>query len=204
MNKKLLISIVSLVVVLALGVGATYALFTSNTVTISANTLTTGEATIKLCNKLGLNDWRNTLSPVLILTDMIPGGTERELTGSAEIYLGNDNGVLGTNNTGGCVSYFDAAGHSDVAMRMIPKVSNLNCPGVSVLGDQLELRFDMNGSSTGYAPLSWWVNNIGPYTPTFNPGETARVLMYARLVSGAAAQKTTCTFDVTFTGEQVL
>lgn len=93
MKKKLLKSIISLAVVLALGAGATYALFTSNTVTISNNTLTTGEAAIKLCNADGTNNWKTSVNPSFTLADMIPGG-EGELSEGMRIYLGNDGGGL--------------------------------------------------------------------------------------------------------------
>lgn len=204
MNKKLLKSIVSLVAVLALGVGVTYALFTSNTVTISNNTLTTGEATIKLCNRDGTNNWKNSISPGLILTDMVPG-VEEELTDDTHrIYLGNDGGNLSALWGGVCDSYGDPAGSSDVPMRMVPKVMNVNCFGDSILKDQLKLRFTFSGGDdTGLGTLTYWMGNVAPYGPTFAVDAGYRIRMYSELDPSATLQNKTCTFDVDFTGVQV-
>src|SRR3989344_7439758 len=123
MSKKLLMSVSSLVTVLAVGVGATYALFTSNPVTISETTVNTGDATIKLCNATGANNWRNSISGFTV-DGLVPDGPEKEVTLGASVYVGNDHGGFATAVDGGatCGAYFDTAGTSNVDMKMVPSV----------------------------------------------------------------------------------
>ena len=74
MNKHILKGVVSIAVVVALGVGATYAAFTSNTVTISNNQLATGSANIKVCNNTNLaNGWQESINPNLTLAGLTSG-----------------------------------------------------------------------------------------------------------------------------------
>lgn len=204
MEKRLFKSIISLVAVLALGAGATYALFTSNTVTVSNNTLTTGEATIKLCNVDGDNEWQNSISPVFTLTDLVPGAVEEELSATAEIWLGNDGGGLVPVAPGKCTAYdaIDGVGSSDVTMNFVPVVTNLVCGDASLLND-LTLRLELNGTTMNTLSLGTWAANITAYGPTLAPDFAGQLKLYAALDSGATVQNTTCTFDVTFTGEQV-
>src|SRR3989338_7009653 len=146
MRKKLWMSISSLAAVLVIGAGVTYALLTSNTATISATTLNTGTATIKLCNSTGENDWRNLISGFTV-DGLVPGGPEKEVTDLVEIFVGNDNGGLDTAlGVDVCDSYFDAAGTSDVDMKIVPSLTGVVCSDASLEGD-ISLRFAFGATS---------------------------------------------------------
>ena len=198
-------SVTSIVSVLALGVGTTFALLTSNTATLSNNTITTGSAAIKLCkaNAGGEDNWKNTLAGNFTLSDMVPGASERELTAGADIEVGNDSGTLTDNLTGPtrCNGYLDAASSSDVNLKLVPKIETLVCPGT--LPTDLQLRFDIGGIDSGYGTLAFWQTNTTQYGVQFSPDQNGQIKVFSQLSSGATQQNNTCTFDLTFTGGQV-
>lgn len=202
MKKRLIQSVFSLVAILALGTGATYALFTSNTVTVSNNTLTTGNATVKICNALGANNWRNSVNPSFVANKLVPGGPEKELSSTGELYLGNDNGGLVPVAPGKCTSYFDAAGMSDVPMKFVPQMTAVTCDDAS-LKDQMMVRFEIGGVDSGYGSLTFWETNTTTYGATVNPDFAGSLKIYTKLDSAATLQNKTCTFNATFTGKQV-
>jgi len=203
MYKKLFLSATSLVSVVALGIGTTYALFTSNTVTMSANSITTGVAAIKLCRATTDDAWRNALTTNFTLTGMIPGGVEKELTTGAEIHVGNDSGGLINNLTvpTRCNTYGDTASSSSTNVKLVPKIQNLVCPGT--LPTDLQLRFEIGGIDSGFGTMAFWQTNATPYGAQFNPDQDGQVKIFSQLSSGATDQGTACTFDVTFQGLQV-
>lgn len=202
MKKKLLMSISSLVAVLVIGAGVTYALLTSNTATISATTLTTGTATIKLCKNTGANDWRNSVSGFTV-GGLVPG-VEKEVTAGEVVYIGNDDGALDTAfGTSVCDSYSDAAGTSDVDMKMVPSVSITSCSDPS-LEDDISLRFEIGLTDSGYGSLSFWAApNTTPYGDTVVINGTQLVKIFATLDLTSEIAGGTCTFDTNFSGEQV-
>lgn len=203
MYKKLVLSATSLLSVLALGIGATYALFTSNTATLSANTLTTGLAEIRVCKENTPGTWDTTAAGFTV-SAMVPGAAESELTTGSQVYLGNDDGTLNTElGAGICDQYTGAPGSSDIPLQMVPKLSNLSCGNVSLETD-MQLRFVINSIDSGYGTLSFWTTNTTPYGGTFTPGVAHQVQIFTKLSSGATVQNTSCTFNVDFQGSQVI
>lgn len=202
MYKKIWISATSIVSILALGVGATYALFTSVPVTLSANTLTTGLAEIRICKETAEGTW-NTTATGFTVGGLVPGAAETELTTGVDVFLGNDDGTLATElGAGVCDAYTGAPGSSDIPLQMIPKISTLVCGDVSLETD-MELRFLINGNSTGYETLAFWETNTTPIAQTFAPGQAFEVQIFTQLDTGATFQNTSCTFDMDFQGSQV-
>src|SRR5690606_6973057 len=137
----LLRSVVSLVAVVALGGGVTYALFTSNTVTLGATQVTTGNADLRICNVAGTNDWKDVINPALNVGDLVPG-VEKQITNTGDIHLGNDNGTLATvfGDTR-CDSYAVPAGSSDVAFKVNPQLPGPAACTDTTLNDTLRLKF---------------------------------------------------------------
>ncbi|MBI2590070.1 hypothetical protein HYW32_03580 [Candidatus Berkelbacteria bacterium] len=209
-RKVLLRSILSLVSVLAIGGGVTYALFTSNTVTVGQSQMTTGGADLRICNSLnsnpvGSNTWKDSISPTIDFSAVNPGDTDIDVTLGHEMYLGNDDGTLEDAVGGGICSGYDGAitpGNSTVPLNMIPTISNIVCTGGSDLENQLSLRFNLGGSFTGYKTLTGWSTNTTDYLPDFLTGEAKMFSMQAKLPSAYALQDATCTFDTNFQGEQ--
>ena len=201
MYKKIVLSAASLLGVLALGIGATYALFTSNTATLSNNTITTGAAAIKLCNATTGDQWANSLATNFTLTGMVPGATERELTLGTTLFAGNDSGTLNNNLGGDCTTYLDTASNSSVNMKLVPKVSFVSCPGG--VENDIQITFVIGGVDSGYGTLAFWSTNAGTYGVQLNPDDTGLVKVFSQLPSGATVQGTACNFDITFQGLQV-
>lgn len=204
MKSRLVKSFMSLALVLAIGSSATYALFTSNTVTISSNAVTTGEANIKLCNSFnGDDNWKDIINPDLSVGNLVPGGPSLPLTG-ADIYVGNDDGSLDTAVLPDCDDYDESAteGSSDVSMKLVPEITTPVCNAVG-LEDELELEFVIGTTSSGFGSLTFWNTNTAQYGDTLAPGEGKKVVINARLVSTSESQNKTCEFDVNFTGKQV-
>lgn len=197
-------SILSLVATLAIGGGITYALFNSNTVTISGNSMAGGEAAIKLCNATGANNWRNTISPSLSVSDLVPSATDtKQLTADNQIYLGNDGGSLDALLDPSCDTYFDTASSSDVAMAIVPTLNTVRCPDDPNLATQMKLKFDFNDGTvvTSEKSLTDWTSNSTGWG-SLAPDEVYEVNIIGRLGTGATTQNGTCTFDINFAGEQ--
>jgi hypothetical protein len=206
MNYKIIKSSIALAVVLVLGVGATYAQFTSNPVTIAGSQAITGAADLKLCNSNqsagnGDGDWVESIvpSPGMIAADLVPGGPEKELTANKFIFLGNDNGSLPIAN-GHCDSN-PTPGSSDVSMQLIPSIA-----GVSTCGDsetKMLLRFEIGAVDSGYGTIDFWRNNTtNAYGPMFAPGNDHQVKVFVKLDGTATAQDAACNFDMKFIGNQ--
>lgn len=201
MHGKVLRSLASLGLVLSLGAGATYALFTSNSTTLQSSALTTGEAAIKLCNDSsdGSHTWKNTIAPLLSLNSLAPGADDSELTANHDLYVGNDDGSL---SAGTCTTYEDAASSSDVSMKLVPVLANLTC-GDDSLKNDLKLKFDIGGTASSTKSLDDWTTNTTSYGIVLAPGDEQEVKIFADFASASTVQNKTCTFDVTFTGKQV-
>ncbi|MBI4032401.1 hypothetical protein HY374_01715 [Candidatus Berkelbacteria bacterium] len=203
----LLRSVVSLVAVVALGGGVTYALFTSNAVTVSQTQVTTGSADLKICNSInstpaGSNTWKNSVSPLIDFDGINPGDTNVNVTTGHSIYVGNDGGQLQDNLGAECNSY-DAsvtAGTSTVDMKMVPVVTATSCPNLS---NDLSLRFGFDGTFTSYKTVTAWGTNTSALGPTFAVDDAKLMTIEGKLASGVTLQDENCTFDVNFTGEQV-
>jgi len=201
MDRRIVKSLVTLVAVIALGVGVTFAAFTSNTATISASSLTTGDANIKLCNSDGDDQWKNLISPALSLSDLVPGDTDKDLTAGVDIYLGNDSGDLTDNIADECNTYGDTAGSSDVELSMVPTISNIVCDNAN-LDDQFKVKFQIGSDQTGYLSLAQWSGNTSTVLPVFSIDESNQVKIFAELDSSATDQNANCTFDISFVGQQ--
>lgn len=202
MYKKIWISATSIVSVIALGAGATYALFTSNTVTLSNNTITTGEAAIKVCNATVGDQWDNSLATNFTLDGMVPGAAERQLTDGTTLFVGNDEGSLDNNLGGDCTTYNGAIqSNSSINVKLVPQIVLNSCP--AAVADELELRFVIGGVDSGYGDITFWTTNAGVYGVQLDPDDTGLVQVYSQLPASATQQGETCTFDITFQGQQV-
>lgn len=206
-------SLLSLAATLVIGGGVTYALFTSNQVTVSQTQISTGSADLRICNSsasnpAGSNTWKDTISPVIDFSSLNPGSTGVDITAGHVMYLGNDDGSLGDalvgSNPTHCTSYESSItpGNSTVGLRMVPALSTPVCTVDPSLANVLELRFDFGGTKTQYRTLTNWVGNTTSFTPTFLVGEAKQFKMEARLDDTYTTQGATCTFDVAFTGQQ--
>ena len=196
-------SLLSLMATLVIGGGVTYALFTSNTVTISQTTLTSGTAAIKLCDGIDATGWRNSVTPTLTGLNLTPG-TEQEITLGQDLYIANDDGTLATTTPpAGCNTYTEAFSLSTIPMTMIPKVAAVtgsNCPALAQ--NELELRFETGSFNSGYGSLTFWLTNVTPYSNIFSPGQEEEVRIFARLNPTSNQQGLNCIFDITFNGQQ--
>lgn len=203
MNKQLLRSILSLSVLALVGGGVTYALFTSNTVSITSNSLTSGSAEIKLCDATVEEKWTNSLAG-FSLSNLIPNAPEEELTEGKDILLGNDSGTLNNNHADDCTAYADGVtpGSSDTTLNIVPKVASTSCDEAA-LEDQLELQFSVGGTLSAWQSLSLWEANTASVGSSLAPDADIPIQVFARLDDLATDQDSGCTFDVTFTGEQV-
>ena len=203
MNTRLLKSVASLAAVVALGAGVTYAQFTSNTATVGASTMTSGNADLKLCNATGADVWRVQVNPGLSLTDLVPGAAERELTEGSELYVGNDNDDLDVNVLGAkCDAYGsgEPVGSSDVEMQVVPKVTYTTCP----LASNLNLKFEIGtGSFSETKKISEWTGNATPYGLTLAVDQLRILKVYGSLDGSVTEPGSECTFDIVLTGNQV-
>ena len=194
---------VSLVALLVLaGSGIAYASFTSNTVTLGSNAVTTGEANLKLCDTGDKNLWLSGINPPLNTTRILPD-EERDLLGSRAVYIGNDNGLLPANfaNTH-CQAYGETAGNSNTPLKVVPTVvfQTETCP--APLPSNIKLRFNFNDQPTEYKTLTSWSSNTTTYEPKLNPGGTALVNIFAQLSSTTTLQSGQCQFTINMTGKQ--
>lgn len=206
-KATLLRSVLSLVAVVALGGGVTYALFTSNQVTVSQTQVTTGSADLKVCNSsasspAGTNTWKESISPVIDFDGLNPNDSAIEISSGHVMYLGNDDGSLGDAVDSVLCNTYDGTatvGDSTVDMRMVPSVSAVSC----TIPDDLQLRFDLGGTLSPYKTLTAWsLPNATDYAPTFLVGEAKQLKIEAKLDGDVTSQNETCTFDIHFSGEQ--
>lgn len=217
LNRRLLQSVASLAAVIGLGGFATYALFTTDPVTISSSTLSTGEATAKLCNASsdGSKTWKASISPALTLDSLLPGAPESELTGGKTLFFGNDGGTLPTSatNASACTAYepTGSEGSSDINMKVIPTVANVVCPtGFETLSDDIDLKFTFDdgvnpatsSSTKSLTGTSSWSGNTSTTGPVLSPNQAYQVKIFAKLAASVTAQNKTCTFDINFVGKQ--
>jgi len=208
----LLRSVLSLVAVVALGGGVTYAVFTSNQVTVSQTQVTTGSADLKVCNSdqstpPGSDTWKNSISPVIDFDGINPGDSNIDVSVGHSMYIGNDDGSLDDNIVGPPVECddYDAGvtpGISTVDMKMMPVLGDPDV-GCLTLKDDMELRFGFDGSYTPYKTLTDWFGNSSVYGPKFLVGESKQLTIQAKLDNGVDSQDENCTFDVSFEGQQV-
>lgn len=204
MNGRMIKSIASLVAVIALGAGVTYAQLTSNVATIGTSAMTSGQAHLKLCNDMGDDMWKQTISPALSLSDLVPGDDRRELTAGSLIYAGNDDNQLTDNLTSvGCNGYGPAepVGSSDVPLKLVPKVTIDG--GTCDLQNDMRLTFKVGATESTEKTLQAWVDNATTYGDVMLPDGHAAIQIFGRLDSDVSAQNLTCTFGVTFEGKQV-
>lgn len=193
-----------LIGLLILGGSVAYASFVSNTVTIGSNTVTTGEASLKLCDTGDKNQWLTGINPNLALSRMKPD-EERDLLGQRAVYVGNDNGLLAANFTNGqCQQYGEIASNSNTAVRLVPTVviQSDACP--APLPSQIKLRFNLNDQVSEYKTLTSWSTNTTAYEPVANPGSATRLNIFAQLSSTASVQNERCQFTINLTGKQAL
>lgn len=211
MDKKIVKSVLTLSAAVVVAVGATFAAFTTNQVTIANNSMSAGDAVIKLCKATGANNWRNSVDPGLTLSGLVPGAAAVELNDNT-IYIGNDDGTLNDALAEACASYFDTAGSSVVDMKLVPTTSYApeDCTAAD-LDTHLKLAFTVDGTDPSVLPesdfktLSEWLTNTDVLPEIFEPGEAQEVRMAGMLDEGAtdAMKNQTCTFDVNFVGVQV-
>lgn len=204
MKKKLLMSIASLVAVLAIGAGSTFALLTSNTATIANNSVTSGTASIKLCNNnAGATDnaWSNSING-FSTTGLLPG-VEKELTVGQDVFVGNDNGHLDTAITSPtkCGGYHDTASTSDTSLKMVPQITAPVCDS-GITPDDVNLKFIIGGQDSGYGTLTFWETNTTAYSAAIAQNATATVQMFVKLNSSFTGQNKKCVFNATFQGQQ--
>ncbi len=188
---------------ITLGIGATYASFTSNSVTLANTTVTTGSANLKLCDNQSGNQWQTAISPLFNLSGLNPD-QERELFSDRSLYIGNDNGQLATaTGTSDCSGYGgDPVGSSSVNLRLVPNVSftEESCP--APLPSNLKLRFEVNGIATDNKTLTSWSSNTTSVDPVIVPGQVGQIRTFVIMSSTATAQGTNCNFNISFTGKQ--
>lgn len=202
MDKRLLKSALSLVVVIALGAGTTFAVLQSQPVEITSNVITTGSADIALCDAKDTNTnpdtWTNTITGYTLI-GLAPGDTNQELTDTQELYLGNDDGTLETAISGECTG--DSTGTSSVSLRMVPSVNLGTC--AAGLADDLKLKFQIGANSTTYQTLTAWDTNVATTPPTFAEGDANQLKVFAEMANDADSSGS-CNFDISFIGEQVI
>jgi hypothetical protein len=206
-------SLLSLVATIAIGGGVTYALFQSNQVTLSQTTLSTGTADLRICNSnqstpTGSNTWKNSISPVLSIAGLTPGGSYADVTPNSRFFFGNDNGSLATTLGTECTTYESGVtpGTSTTSYKLVPTLSGLNCTDdtgtAPFLRDSLNLRFVLGATTSTGHNLAYWATNTGKLSPTFLPGEVNQLKLEAYIDSAYSTQGQTCTFDINFVGQQ--
>ena len=201
-------SVLSLVATIAIGGGVTYALFTSNAVTVSQTQLSTGTANLRICNSsnstpVGSNVWKNSISPTISFSGLTPSTTGVDVTMGQDLYLGNDDGSLqDAVGTGLCNGYDSSVtpGNSSIALKMMPTISSPVCTD-SALSTALELGFTYGTSTVSYQTLTALTTNTTA-SGTFAVGEAKQLKLKARLDPTYTNQGQSCTFDITFVGQQ--
>lgn len=210
--KVVVRSVLSLVATVAIGGGVTYALFTSNAVTVSQTNVSTGTANLRICNSNqggsnGDNLWKNSIQPTIDYSGLNPGDTAIDIAPGSHMFLGNDNGSLDTKATPDCTDYGVAKGTSSASFKMVPSLPSVTCTDDSsgnplLLKDAMSLRFTFGTSATTYKTLAQWVGNTTPFSPTFAAGDAKALKLEAKLDSAYTTQGQKCTFDITFVGQQ--
>lgn len=184
------------------GSGIAYASFVSNTVTLGSNALTTGEASLKLCDTEDKNQWLTAVNPTLNISRMLPD-EERDLLGQRLVYVGNDNSKLAANFTNNhCQVYGETAGNSNTPLKLTPSVvfQTETCP--TPLPSNIKLRFNFNDQPTEYKTLTSWSSNTTAFEPVITPGSAALVSIFAQLSSTTSVQSERCQFTINLTGKQ--
>ena len=205
MDTRLIKSFVVLGLVGALGVGATYAQLTSNTVTISGNTINTPDAKIKVCNNAVSSGagWDTSLAGFKV-NNLAPGAST-ELTAGKVVSVGNDDGTLATEgqndgDANSCASYTAPAENSGVALNIVPQVVQAGCNGD--LANDLTLTFQLDSGTEVADTLFNWTTNTTSLGPTLAPGDFYNLTVDVALSNDATDAETSCTFDINLTGQQ--
>lgn len=188
----------------SLGAGLAYAGFTTWPVALTDTNVKTGQAELKLCDRLdSLPGWTYGSTRTINLDNLFPGGTQT-LFGADEISIANDGGSLLTTAAGrGCTSYATAAAHSVVPLRLAPSAivgDATTCP--SELAADLELQFQLANETTPWLSLSSWESNQTSYFTALAVNEARYIQASAKLKSSNDSQQTNCNFALLFKGIQ--
>lgn len=210
-------SLLSLAATLVIGGGVTYALFTSNQVSIAANTVSTGGADLRICDGTAnspapVGEWRDSVPTTMTFSGLNPGMSDEDVMQGMSIYLGNDNGTLvSALPVATCDNYAVTAGSSTINMDFIPTTGNISCSAVDPnFASVLNIRYgfnDVDGDPndtvwTGYRTVAAWASNTTDYAVGLTPGSAAQLSIQARLASSYSTQGASCTFESNFVGEQ--
>lgn len=206
-------SVLSLVVTIAIGGGVTYALFTSNQVSIASNTVSTGDADLRVCDGTAngptpVGEWRDTTTTAMTFAGLNPGQTDVDVMNGTSIYLGNDDGTLDTAPIANCDGYAVAPGNSSVNMTFVPTTNSIVCTGVDpAFSSSLQIRYGFDDGVnptvfSSYKTISSWSGNTTNYGASLAPGNAVKVHIQAKLTSTYATPGASCTFDSRFVGEQ--
>lgn len=207
-------SLLSLVATVAIGGGVTYALFTSNQVSIASNTVSTGDANLRVCDGTAnsptpIGEWRDSITTNMTFAGLNPGATDQDVMNGMAIYLGNDDGTLDTAPVTNCDNYAVTAGNSSVNMTFVPTVGNIVCSSVDpAFASTLQIRYgftDVLTSTTVYSTyktVANWATNTTDYGADLTPGNAVRLSIQAKLASTYSTPAASCTFDSRFVGEQ--
>ncbi len=202
-NKKLVLAF-SIIGSLLLSIGIAYAAFVSNALSISNNSITSGEAAIKFCDTVAANQWTTSMNPFTSLNRMIPG-EERDVYAGRNIYVGNDGGSLqGVLGSGQCNGYLTAANQSNTPLKIIPTLqfSNDDCPAAAAA--ETLVRINLADQSSGFQPVSYWATNNTPVNLTLTANNTAHLQVSAKLDPSAVTQTAHCNFSLNLTGQQAM
>jgi hypothetical protein len=200
MKKKMLI-LATVILSIIFGTGFAYALFTSNVLSISNNSITAGEAAIKFCDTVDTNAWTTNMNPATTLAGMVPG-EEREVYGGRNIFIGNDGGQLANVlGSGWCTSYQSTVNNSTVSLRIVPnlELTSDTCP--TGMADTIQLRLTF-GSQSLTKTISAWAANTAPFDAPLLPNAAQSFHAYAQYDTTATTQAAACNFNVHFTGLQ--
>lgn len=199
MKRNIILGILS---TLFIGSGIAYGIYLSNVVTISNNTVTTSEASLKMCDATGINRWNTSLNPSMTLSNMVPG-EERDVFAGRTLKIGNDGGALDqVSGTSQCNGYTAPLGHSAVSLRIVPTVVYTveSCQG-SIAND-IQLKFDIDSQTSGYKSLQSWSTNSQELSQLLTPNATGTLKAYAQLASTSTVQNGNCAFTIALTGRQ--
>ena len=188
----------------SLGAGLAYAGFTTWPVSLTDTNVKTGQAELKLCDRLdSLPAWTYGSSRTISLENLFPGGTQ-SLFGVDEISIANDGGsLLTTAADRGCTSYATTVAHSVVPLQLAPSVmigDATSCP--AELATDLELQFQLGSETTPWLGLSTWESNSTSYFTALAVDEARYIQASAKLKSSNDSQQTNCNFALLFKGIQ--
>lgn len=203
---KMVKAVTFILTVLLVGAGIAYAVYLSNVVNISNNTITTTEAAIKVCDRKSFPGyWSTGLAVPIAVNDMVPG-QEVDLYEGHEIYIANDGGGLNFAFPGTtCTSYAPTVERAatKVRLKLRPTVTYDPESCSEGLANDLQLRFDMSGVSGSYASLKEWSAQQDLVGDILSPNTFSYTRVYARLSEESTQQKSSCKFAVNFGGIQV-